>query len=66
MLLLDWLCFTYYTGLSLLCSCSLLLDDYSTQIYSPSFAFTLTFYKGDYPFGHKLAQLGELPVTLPD
>jgi hypothetical protein len=34
------------------------------KIYSPSFAFTLMFfYKGDYPFGHKLAQLGELPVT---
>jgi hypothetical protein len=24
------------------------------------------FYNGDYPLGHKLAQLGELPVTPPD
>jgi hypothetical protein len=40
--------------------------------YSDSDLFTFLciysdiFYKGDYPLGHKLAQLGELPMTPPD
>jgi hypothetical protein len=52
----------------LLRSCSVFLfDDYSSSdlFTFPCIYFDVT-YKGDYPFGHKLAQLGDLPVTPSD
>jgi hypothetical protein len=44
-----------------------LFDDYgSSDLFTFLCIYSNVFYKGTYPFGHKLAQLGELPMTPPD
>jgi hypothetical protein len=37
-----------------------------SDLFTFPYIYSDIFYKGDFPFGHKLAQLGKLLVTLPD